>query len=292
MTLGLGLLRHAGAGRHPRLSLKPVSPLTWRNGAVAQTSRLLPEETPIALTYNRVTFAVMMATPHDLRDFAIGFSISEGVIETIREIEDLEILPAASGIECRISLNNTRTEILDARRRKIAGPVGCGLCGMDSLEQAVLPPKKVSSPLRIQATLIAESFAAMEQQQALNQETHAVHAAAFINATTRALLLREDIGRHNALDKLIGAALAKGEHAGEGALLLTSRISIELIQKAAMFGAPVLAAISVPTARAVREAEQAGITLIGVARGDGFEIFTHAERILTEPSMSDEPSEA
>lgn len=252
----------------------------WRNGAVQQKPRLLPEETPIALTYNRVTFAVMMASPCDLRDFAIGFSKSEGIIENISELADLEILSVDAGIECRMSLQADRAVVLDARRRRIAGPVGCGLCGMDSLEQAVLPAKRVSSSVRIPAEMIAGAFAAMEQQQALNRATHAVHAAAFINARTGHLRLREDIGRHNALDKLIGAALRKGEPAAEGALLLTSRVSIELIQKAAMFGAPVLAAISVPTARAVREADAAGITLIGVARGDGFEIFTHPERVL------------
>jgi len=249
---------------------------------MVQKPRLLPEETPVALTYNRATFAVMMASPRDLRDFAIGFSKSEGIIDDISEIEDLEILPASTGIECRISLNTERGAVLDARRRRIAGPVGCGLCGMDSLEQAALPARRIGSQLRIAASLIAEALLGMEAQQVLNRETHAVHAAAFVNAATGDLLLREDIGRHNALDKLIGAAMSKGESAGKGALLLTSRISIELIQKAAMFGAPVLAAISVPTARAVREAQAACITLIGVARRDGFEIFSYPERILLD----------
>ncbi len=261
---------------------KPALPLAWRNGAVLQKPRRLPEETAIALTYNLATFAVMMASPGDLQDFAIGFSKSEGIIEDISEIEDLEILSISTGIECRITLNTERRAVLDARRRRIAGPVGCGLCGMDSLEQATLQARRVNSPLRIPASLIGEALAAVEAQQTLNQETHAVHAAAFINAATGALLLREDIGRHNALDKLIGAAMSKGESANEGALLLTSRVSIELIQKAAMFGAPVLAAISVPTARAVREAQAACITLIGVARRDGFEIFSHPERILLD----------
>ncbi len=261
-------------------SSKPATPLAWRSGRATSKDRLLPEETPIALTYNRVTFAVMMASPCDLRDFAIGFSKSEGLIEDISEIEDLEILHVEAGIECRISLNAAREAVLQARRRRIAGPVGCGLCGMDSLEQAVLPAKHVASTLRLSAALIAEYFASMEAQQVLNKETQAVHAAAFVNATTGELVLREDIGRHNALDKLVGAALAKGEDARQGALLVTSRVSIELIQKAAMFGAPVLAAISVPTARAVREADQSGITLIGVARKDGFEIFTHPERVF------------
>jgi FdhD protein len=258
---------------------KPAASLAWQGGATAQKSRLLPEETPVALTYNRASFAVMMASPCDLRDFAIGFSFTEGIIEMLSEIEDLEIIELDTGIECRISLNTARAIALDARRRKIAGPVGCGLCGIDSIEQAIRPAKHQSSALQISPDLIAKSFAAMEQLQILNKETHAVHAAAFVNIATENLLLREDIGRHNALDKLIGAALTQGERAAGGALLLTSRISIELIQKAAMFGAPILAAISVPTARSVREADAAGITLIGIARRDGFEIFTHPERI-------------
>jgi FdhD protein len=261
------------------LHSKPATPLAWRGGAVTPKSRLLPEETPVALTYNRASFAVMMASPYDLCDFAIGFSFTEGIIETLSEIEDLEIIQLDTGIECRLSLNIPRAAALDTRRRKIAGPVGCGLCGMDSIDQAIRPARTVASSPRISPDLIARSFAAMEQLQTLNKETHAVHAAAFVNIITENLLLREDIGRHNALDKLIGAALTQGERAAEGALLLTSRISIELIQKAAMFGAPILAAISVPTARSVREAEAAGITLIGIARRDGFEIFTHPERI-------------
>jgi FdhD protein len=259
---------------------RTATSLAWRIGAVTQKQRLLPEETPVALTYNRMTFAVMMASPHDLRDFAIGFSLSEGIIENLSEIIDLEIVQADAGIECRMTLDAARGDVLDARRRRIAGPVGCGLCGIDSLEQAVLPAKRVDASIEIPATLIAESLARMEQQQALNKATHAVHAAAFVNASSGSLLLREDIGRHNALDKLIGAAAGQGEQGGDGMVLLTSRVSIDLIQKTAMFGAPVLVAVSVPSARAMREAESAGITLIGVARKDGFEIFSHRQRIL------------
>jgi FdhD protein len=262
------------------LSSKSASPIAWRSGGVAPTSRVLPEETPVALSYNRVTFAVMMASPYDLRDFAIGFSLSEGIIGDISEIEDLEILHGELGIECRITLNAARNAVLDARRRRIAGPVGCGLCGLDSLEQTVLPARKVNAALRISASAIAESLAGMEQQQKLNRETHAVHAAAFVNASSGAMLLREDIGRHNALDKLIGAAARQGEQGSDGAVLLTSRVSIDLIQKAAMFGTAVLVAVSVPSARAAREAGVCGITLVGVARQDGFEIFTHPERIF------------
>jgi len=259
----------------------PATPVIWRRGVISAGLRTLPEETAIALTYNRVSFAVMMATPLDLEDFATGFSLSEGIIDSATDITELEILPVETGIECRMSLTPARREALESRRRKIAGPVGCGLCGIDSLEQAVRPARPVESLLRMQANMIAEGFARMAALQVLNQQTRAVHAAAFLNPDGK-IIVREDVGRHNALDKLIGTVARSGADGAHGAVLLTSRISIELIQKTAMLGTPILAAISVPTARAVREAEAAGLTLIAVARDDGFEIFTHPGRILMD----------
>lgn len=256
-----------------------ASPLVWRRGVVAEGARALPEECAVALTYDRVSFAVMMATPRDLEDFALGFSLSEGIVEAMDEITDLEIVPLPAGIECRMSLAPARRDALAARRRKIAGPVGCGLCGIDSLDQAVRPPRRVASALRMHAGAIAAGFERLAVMQVLNRQTHGVHAAGFLGADG-ALLVREDAGRHNALDKLIGAVARTGANGAGGAVLLTSRVSIELIQKTAMFGAPILAAISVPTARAVREAEAAGMTLIAVARDDGFEVFTGAARLL------------
>jgi FdhD protein len=259
---------------------------SWRGGKFAASSRALPEETAIAITYDSVSFAVMMATPDNLEDFAIGFSISEGIVTHSSDITELEIIPVEAGIECRMSLTSARREALESRRRKIAGPVGCGLCGIDSLHQAVRPVEKVSANLKLSATVLADALRRMSRQQILNHETRAVHAAAFFSAATNEILLREDVGRHNALDKVIGAAERNNQPAGQGAILLTSRVSIELIQKTAIFGAPILAAISVPTARAVREAEAAGITLIAIARDDGFEIFTHPDRIIVSESQT------
>jgi FdhD protein len=258
---------------------------SWRGGKFAASSRALPEETAIAITYNSVSFAVMMATPDNLEDFAIGFSISEGIVTHSSDITGLEIIPVEAGIECRMSLTSARRDALESRRRKIAGPVGCGLCGIDSLHQAVRPVEKVSAELKLSAAVLADALRRMSRQQILNHETRAVHAAAFFNAAANEILLREDVGRHNALDKVIGAAERNNQPAGQGAVLLTSRVSIELIQKTAIFGAPILAAISVPTARAVREAEAAGITLIAIARDDGFEIFTHPDRIIVSESQ-------
>ncbi len=259
-----------------RNPLQHASVTTWRDHQATSSARALPEETAIVLTYDRVSFAVMMATPRDLEDFARGFSLSEGIIERAEDITALEIVDVEAGIECRMSLAPARRERLEARRRKIAGPVGCGLCGIDSLNEAVRPAKPVVSNFQISAGDISNAFTQLSGAQSLNRETRAVHAAAFFSGAT--LLVREDVGRHNALDKVIGAALTRNP--AQGAILLTSRVSIELVQKTAAFGAPILAAISVPTARAVREAEAAGLTLIAIARDDGFEIFTHPARII------------
>jgi FdhD protein len=264
---------------HPPISRAPAT--AWRHARLTHTTRALPEETAIALTYDRVSFAVMMATPQDLTDFAIGFSLTEGIITHPSDITDLAIVEVPSGIECRMFLTPARRDALASRRRKLAGPVGCGLCGIDSLDQAIRPPTPVTANLTLPAAAITNAFARLSQAQALNNQTHAVHAAAYLSGDT--LLLREDIGRHNALDKLIGAAAQRPQLA-PGAILLTSRVSIELIQKTAAFGAPILAAISVPTARAVRAAAAANLTLIAISRPDGFELFTHPERITLEPN--------
>lgn len=259
---------------HP-MQTYPVT--AWRNGVPGPASRVLPEETAVALTYDRASFAVMMATPENLEDFAAGFSLSEGIIQNLSDITELEIVALEAGIECRLSLIPARREALAARRRKIAGPVGCGLCGIESLAEAVRAPRRVTAAGTISAAALQKAFKNLGAAQHLNRQTRAVHAAAFLSGGT--LLVREDVGRHNALDKVIGAALRDGQNPAAGAILLTSRVSIELIQKTAAFGVPILAAISVPTARAVREAEAANITLIAVARDDGFEVFTHPERI-------------
>lgn len=252
----------------------------WRGAVWTDRARALPEEVAVAMSYDRQTFAVMMASPTALQDFAIGFSLSEGIIEDAADITGFETIVVDDGIECRMTLAPQLREALQARRRRIAGPVGCGLCGLDSLKEAsrALPP--VTHGAAISAVAIADAFKRMSRLQLLNNETRAVHAAAFFNPAREELLVREDIGRHNALDKLVGAVARQGDAGADGAVLLTSRVSLDLIQKAATFGAGILAAISVPTARAVREAEAAGITLIAVARDDGFEVFTHAHRVL------------
>jgi FdhD protein len=239
----------------------------------------VPEETPIALTYNRLSHAVMMATPADLHDFAVGFSLAEGIIETPADIQEFETISAPLGVELRLWISPGHLTALETRRRRLAGATGCGMCGLESLEAAMRPVPTVPAGQRYTAAHIMAATASLQAAQTLGRETRAVHAAGFWTPQAGLVALREDVGRHNALDKLSGALALRGTAAATGILVLTSRISIELVQKAARMGAPVLVAVSAPTALAVRVAEQAGMTLVGVSRNDGFEVFCREERI-------------
>jgi FdhD protein len=253
--------------------------LRWRAGEVSQGARVLPEETPVAMVYDASTYAVMMATPCDIEDFALGFSLTEGVIEQPEELGEVEIVFGVLGAEARMWLPSERSGLMAARRRRMAGPTGCGLCGIDSLAEAARTPPIVSGDLMLSAEQIISAMAALHPAQRLNHETRAMHAAGFWRPETGIVAVREDVGRHNALDKLAGSLSRAGEAARHGAVLLTSRVSVEMVQKAAVIGAPILIAVSAPTTLAVRTAEAAGLTLVAIAREDGFEVFTHPERI-------------
>jgi FdhD protein len=253
--------------------------LRWRAEGVAPSERAAPTETPVAITYDASTYAVMMATPLDLEDFAIGFSLSEGVIEAWSEAGEVEVVASELGLEARMWLAPERRARLASRRRHMAGPTGCGLCGIDSLAQAVRAPPVVGGDLTLTPEDLLAAMAAMAGAQALNGRTHGVHAAAFWRKEDGLVALREDVGRHNALDKLAGALARGGEGGATGAVLLTSRVSVEMVQKTAVIGVPILVAVSAPTTLAVRTAEAAGLTLCAVARADGFEVFTHPERL-------------
>jgi FdhD protein len=233
----------------------------------------------VALTYNGGTYAVMMTTPQDLEDFAVGFSLSEGVISSSADIDSLDIVPLDEGVEVRMWLAKSKADRLRERRRHIAGPTGCGLCGIESIAEAIRPAAIIGSGRHFSPEQIMVAMQSLPSRQKLNIETRAVHAAAFWNTTGGIVALREDVGRHNALDKLSGALARASVVAEEGIILLTSRISVELVQKSAAIGAPIMVSVSAPTALAVRTADAAGITLAAIARADGFEVFTHPRRI-------------
>jgi FdhD protein len=253
----------------------------WLRDGIRRGTRVVPEETALALTYNGGTYAVMMGTPRDLEDFAVGFSLGEGIVESADEIDSLEIVQVENGIELRMWLAADRAERLNERRRLIIGPTGCGLCGTDSIAEATRSTPVVVSDATFSFDQIMEAMRSIAAQQTLNATTRAVHAAAFWTREDGIVSVKEDVGRHNALDKLVGALLRSGIHAGRGMVLLTSRVSIELVQKTATLGSPLMVAVSVPTALAVRAAETAGITLVAIARDDGFEVFTHPHRVVS-----------
>jgi FdhD protein len=240
--------------------------------------RTLAEEVPVAFSYDGAAHAVLMATPDDLEDFAVGFSYTEGIITAPAEIAELEVVGVADGIVLRIWLTGDRSDAFAARRRRFVGPAGCGMCGLESLAEANRAIPMARCDLQVSQHDIAEAVAALPARQQLNMQTRAAHAAALWRQG-QSLVLREDVGRHNALDKLAGALLRTGRSAAEDIIVLSSRISIELVQKAAMMRAVIIVGVSAPTALAVRTAEATGLTLVGIARNDGFEVFTHPERI-------------
>jgi FdhD protein len=270
--------------------VRVVARQIWREGGPGVGSRSIPEEIAVALTYNGGTYAVMMTTPHDLPDFAVGFSLNEGVINSPADIDTLEIVQLDAGVEMRMWLGQPKADRLRERRRHIAGPTGCGLCGIDSIGEAMRPAAVVGPGRQFSPEQIMAAMRSLASHQKLNVETRAVHAAAFWNATSGIVALREDVGRHNALDKLSGALAHGSIEAIDGIILLTSRVSVEMVQKSAATGAPVMVSVSAPTALAVRMADAAGITLVAIARPDGFEVFTHPHRVLhLEPTSIPTP---
>lgn len=261
---------------------RPMPRSVRRAGRLVPGERELVEETPVALCYNGTTHAVMMATPSDLEDFAVGFTLTEGIAGPDR-LESVDVVARSDGVEIQISLDAADDEALRARRRAMAGPVGCGLCGIESLAQAARPVGYASAdrassrrPLSVPAAMEA-----LRAAQPLHDATRAAHAAGFHHFGRGLIRVREDVGRHNALDKLVGALARDGEDSAEGAILLTSRVSIEMAQKTVVAGARVLVAASAPTASAVAVARDAGLTLVAAARGRDYEIYAHPER-LTE----------
>jgi FdhD protein len=241
--------------------------------------RPLAEEVPVALVYNGTTQAVMMATPADLEDFAIGFTLTEGIAAP-GEILELEIVDHGAGREARMWLPEGAAERLARRRRAMAGPVGCGLCGIDSIEQALAPAARVETDaLRLQAADLRRAPEMLRGRQPLHDETHAAHAAGLWQPGEGLITVREDVGRHNALDKLAGTVARAGGNASGAAVVLTSRVSVEMVQKAAAMGAEAILAASAATALAVRMADAAGLTLVAGLKGGPAAPLTHPHRM-------------
>ncbi|SME96750.1 FdhD protein [Xaviernesmea oryzae] len=271
--------------RHSMAAFKTTATapeIARRNGVIRAGSREVPEEVPIAFSYGGSTHAVMMGTPADLEDFAVGFSLTEGIIASMTEIEKITVVDEGRGLDVQVTLAEEKEDALRARRRHMAGPVGCGLCGIESIDQAIRPVPDVSSvSLTLTPKDVAGAAAALNGAQPLHAQTHAVHGAGFFVPGQGLVAVREDVGRHNALDKLAGAVTRKGVKGPDGVVVVTSRISVEMVQKAAILGSSVLIAISAPTALAIRTAEEAGMTLVALTRGEDFEIFTRTDRITT-----------
>lgn len=241
------------------------------------------EEVPVALVYNGISHAVMLATPTDLEDFALGFSLSEGLIASPAELLEVEISATPLGIELQLRVTAERFQGFKATRRQLAGRTGCGLCGRESLEQAILPVPQVAGTLAVPAGALTRAIAALPEVQGLHRQSGGVHAAAWAGIDGEIHLVREDVGRHNALDKLIGALRRQRIDPAAGFALITSRASHELVHKAASAGIQLLAAVSAPTGMAVRNAEAAGMTLVGWLRGNGFSVYSQVDRI-TDPA--------
>lgn len=257
----------------------------WQDGQQVQAQDCLAEETPVALIYNGVSHAVMLATAQDLEDFALGFSLSEGIVQNTTELYGVEVRVQADGIELHCDIASERFMQLKDRRRTLAGKTGCGLCGAESLSQAMRYPQPLQSETMFSATSIKRGLLAIQAQQLMQKETGATHASAFVLADGTVSIVREDVGRHNALDKLIGALHKARTQQGQqfdGFIITTSRASFEMVQKTATAGVAMLVAVSAPTGLAVRVAEQCGLALVGFARQNRFVVYSHNERILNQ----------
>jgi FdhD protein len=253
----------------------------WREGESQVEQDQVAEEAPIALLYNGNPHVVMLATPLDLEDFAIGFSLTEGLIANPAELLSVRAHQRAEGIEVRIRVPEERFQAsIASNARNLTGRTGCGLCGSATLRQAVKHPPPVGPGAMVGPQDLQNALAMISEHQSVNRITGAVHAAAWYDVNDRSILVREDVGRHNALDKLIGALVRRRNITSGGFAVVTSRASYEMVQKCASAGIALLAAISAPTGLAIRLAEETGLTLIGFARGENCVIYANSNRWL------------
>ena len=269
---------------HPRRDAGSVArPVErWLDGRRRMIEDQVAEEVPVAFVYNDEPFAVMMATPADLVDFATGFALSEGIVAHAGELAVEGIEELIEGIEIRLRIPGERADALAARRRGMGARSGCGVCGSERLEAVLRYPAPVAGEIRVSTPALRRALRGLRGAQAVNARTGAMHAAGWAAPDGTLQLLREDVGRHNALDKLIGAMQAAGHDPADGFLVVTSRASYEMAMKAASAGIALMAAVSAPTALAISLAERANLTLVGFARANGHAVYTHPRRLLPE----------
>jgi FdhD protein len=264
----------------PQAGLRRLEALSVTRDTSSPKIRIVADEVPVALVYNGHSQAVMMATPKDLEDFAVGFSLTEQFIQSPAEIGDIDLVPTEKGVRVELKVPEAVvTRMIEARNRSLVGNTGCGLCGVDTLEQVEKPLEAVGAGATVDFLRIQAALSALSDRQLLNAEAHAVHAAAFADFKGKLRLVREDVGRHNALDKLIGALGRAGTTVNDGFCVITSRCSYEMVQKAAVAGFQILVAISAPTAPAVHIARNTGMTLIALARPDSMLVFNDRGRL-------------
>ena len=254
----------------------------WTRGALARTTDQVAEEMPVALVYHDVPHVVMLATPADLEDYAVGFTLSEGLVAHADEIRGVEVIPGEASVDVKISVAWERFTQLLQRRRNLTGRTGCGLCGAETAEDAIRECAPVPAGISITAEELHEAMTQLAGRQPINARTGSVHAAAWVVPGKGIQVVREDVGRHNALDKTIGALARAQADFTAGYMLITSRASYEMVQKCATVGVSLLVALSAPTAFAVRLAQRAGLTLVAFARADQHVVYAHTHRIRNQ----------
>ncbi|WP_336486093.1 formate dehydrogenase accessory sulfurtransferase FdhD [Methylobacterium nigriterrae] len=258
----------------------PTQVIAYEAPAPREGTRSLAVETPVNLVYGSVPYAVMMTSPADLEDFAYGFSLTEGIVAAADEIRSARVEAGEGGLRLLVDLVPGRLREHLARKRAISGRTGCGVCGIDDLAALPMAAPRRGEGTRVAMAAISAALAALGDAQVLNHETRAVHAAAWARLDGSLAAVREDVGRHNALDKLIGALIRAGTDPAEGFLVITSRCSFEMVEKAAHFGAAVLVAISAPTSLALDRARLHGMTMCAIARSDNLTVFAGPERLI------------
>ncbi len=251
----------------------------WKNGQLSRTTDFVTEEFPVALVYHGVPHVVMLATPADLEDYAVGFTVSEGLVGNPAEIQSIEVERGAESIEVRIGIAGERFSELLRRRRNLTGRSGCGLCGAETVEEAIRPPVQVAKGPTVTSADLHAALIQLESLQPINSRTGSIHAAAWVVPGKGIQFVREDVGRHNELDKVIGALVRSGSDVTAGYAVITSRASFEMVQKAAAAGITFMVAVSAPTALAIRMAEQTGLTLVGFARHDQHVVYANSQRL-------------